>query len=483
MPVPIITVAQMREWEQATWASGQTEEAVIARVGEVVAQRALQLTRTADSILLLAGKGHNGDDVRQAERHLTGRRVEIIHITDPQAALGALEAALAKRPVLVIDGLFGIGLNRPLDSVWCALLQRINEARLRVLAVDNPSGLNVETGASAGTVVQAALTLTLGAPKRGLLTPAAAPFVGRLEVATEIGLAPCPVHSDWQWTLGKDFIEFPPPRPVDGHKGRFGHLAIIAGSLGYHGAAVLAARGAQRARPGLITLLPQANVYAPIAAQLQAVMVRPFAADAAWENFSALLVGPGLASPDVPAALRNMVNQLWIDSEWPVIVDASALDWLTPDEPIRRQSVGVITPHPGEAARMLNVEVAEVQADRPRAVRELSHRFGGCWVVLKGHQTLVGRAEGELFVNSSGNPDLAQGGSGDLLAGYLAGWLAQPALAGLTATVIRHAVWQHGAVADQLSSERRNWVVEDLAERLGNVLLDLNPTPRLNLED
>ena len=117
---------------------------------------------------------------------------------------------------------------------------------------------------------------------------------------------------------------------------------------------------------------------------------------------------------------------------------------------------------------MLNTTAAQVQADRPRSVREISRRFGNCWVVLKGHQNLIGRSEGEIFVNSSGNPHLAQGGSGDALAGFLAGLLAQPALQTDVERTIRYAVWQHGAAADELLAKRANWVVEDLVNELGN---------------
>ncbi|MBI5388703.1 MAG: NAD(P)H-hydrate dehydratase [Verrucomicrobia bacterium] len=497
MPVPIITVAQMREWERATWASGQTEQAVIARVGEIAARYALRLTRVGDTVLILAGKGHNGDDARLAQPHLNGRRVELINVAEPKAALAPVTAALEHRPALVIDGLFGIGLNRPLDADWCRLIQHVNDAALPVLSVDNPSGLNVESGAVAGAAIRATVTLTLGAPKHGLFAPGAVSFVGRLKVAPDIGLVkleaggrrpegghdptkedfgvkspsfaiPHSSVSAW-WTLPEDFTCFPPPRPAGGHKGTFGHLAVLAGSRGFHGAAVLAARGAQRAQPGLITLLPQEDVYAPVASQLQAVMVRPFETAQSFENFTAVLAGPGLAAPDLPVSLRNVLTRLWTDFEQPVIVDASALDWLPPGEPVPRQAIRVITPHPGEAARLLRCGVAEVQADREQAARELSARFGGCMVVLKGHQTLVGRAGGDLVVNSSGNPDLAQGGSGDVLAGYLAGWLAQPAVVATAAdTAVRYAVWQHGAAADELSQERRNWVVEDLVERIGD---------------
>ena len=468
MPVPIITVAQMREWEEATWAGGQSQTAVIARVGELVARRVRQCTRPGDHVLILAGSGHNGDDARQAQPHLSDRQVDVLNVSDPQAALTTLRLGLKKNPTLIIDGLFGIGLNRPLDAHWRKFIARVNKAGVPVLSVDVPSGLNAETGTVEGEAIQATVTLTLAAPKRGLFAASAVPFVGRLELAPEIGLAPCPFESDWQWTQSGDFAGFPPPRAAFGHKGMFGHLAIVAGAQGSPGAGILAARGAQRARPGLITIFPQKNVYLPIASQLQAVMVQAFYPDFNLGPYTAFLFGPGLGAPTIPPELRALVGRLWSTSELPIIVDASALDWLPPERPLPKQTIRVITPHPGEAARLLKWTSAGIQADRPKALRELSARFSNCWVVLKGHQTLVGRSEGELFVNPSGNPDLAQGGSGDLLAGYVAGWLAQPALQADPATAIRHAVWQHGAAADELSQERRNWVIEDLEARLGN---------------
>lgn len=468
MPSPIITVAQMRAWEQATWAAGQTEAAVIRRVGELVARRAWRLTRRGDLIVILTGKGHNGDDARAAREHLTDRRVEVLDVREAGPALAPLDALLAAKPALVIDGLFGIGLDRPLDADWIALISRLNDAHRRVLAVDVPSGLSA-TGEPQGTAVRAALTLTLGAPKHGLLQTAAWPFVGRLEVAPDIGLAPAPPTDDWCWTLPEDFADFPPARSAASHKGTFGHLAIVAGSLGYHGAAVLAARGAQRARPGLITVITTEGAYYPVAGQLQAVMVRPWTNDLKFPgDYSAVLVGPGLAAPDLPAEMKTALRRLWRDTSVPVVVDASALDWL-PMDAVPRNALRVITPHPGEAARLMKASVPQVQADRPNAVRTVSAHFGNTWVVLKGHQTVVGRGTGPVFVNSSGNPHLAQGGSGDLLGGYLSGLLAQPALQADPLMAIRYAVWQHGAAADALDERQPNWVIEDLARALGAV--------------
>jgi NAD(P)H-hydrate epimerase len=467
MSLPVITIAQMREWEKASWAAGKSELEVIRQVGKILAREALALTRPGDAILILAGKGHNGDDARYAREHLDGRRVEVLDVKNPEADFAKLDARLQSRPALVIDGLFGIGINRALDVAWIKFIDRINAAQLPVLAVDVPSGLNADSGESQGAAIEAAVTLTVGSPKIGQLQHHASRYVGRLIVAEDTGLIDCPFQTDLNWTLPLDFCDFPPRRPVTGHKGTFGHLAIVAGSVGYHGAAVLASRGAQRAQPGLITLFTQEGAYVPIAAQLQAVMAQIWRPKTELPaKFSAVLAGPGLASPEVPEELKDTVRRLWRESSVPIIADASALDWL-PTGPFAENAIRVLTPHPGEAARLLKSSAARVQEDRAGSLRAISRQLGNAWVVLKGHQTLVGRSEGPIFVNSSGNPFLGQGGSGDSLSGYVAGLLAQPRLQEDAARTIRFAVWQHGAAADLLSRTRPNWVVEDLLEELG----------------
>jgi len=467
MSLPVISLTQMRAWEQATWAAGQTEAEVIRRVGKAVAQRAASLTRAGDRILILAGKGHNGDDARAAVADLADRKVELLEIVDPAPGLAKLNAALAVPVQLIVDGLFGIGLNRPLNPAWVRVIQRVNAGRARVLSIDVPSGINAETGAPEGAAVEATVTLTVGAPKSGLLGELAVSYVGRIEVAADVGLIPCPAQSDVYWTQPEDFHHYPPPRPVVGHKGTFGHLAIVAGSLGFHGAAVLCARGAQRAQPGLITVFTLNEAYSAVASQLQAPMVVPWPEDGNLpSHWSAAVFGPGLASTTMPEELKSSVRALWRGSATPVVADASALDWLPPG-PFPAAAIRVLTPHPGEAARLLNTTTAKIQADRPGALRRLSERFNHAWIVLKGHQTLVGRSGGPVFVNPSGNPHLAQGGSGDVLAGLVAGLLAQPALAANPLQALRYAVWLHGAAADYLQATRPHWVVEDLVEALG----------------
>ena len=468
MAIPVISVAEMRDWETASWAAGRAEAEVIRRVGEILAVKILTLTRADDFILLLAGKGHNGDDVRAAKDFLAGRQVELLNINAPMADLPKLVALLARRPSLVVDGLFGIGLDRPLDVDWIKFVECLNAARLPVLAVDTPSGLNADIGEPLPVAVRAAHTLTVGAVKRGLLRSSAAAFTGRLEVAVDVGLIPCPAKSELNWLTPEDFTGFPLPREVVTHKGSFGHLAIVAGSPGYHGAAVLAARGAQRARPGLVTVFPREDVFHPVAAQLQSAMVSAeFTSATLPGNFSGILIGPGLAAAGVADELRTTLRHIWLDAPCPVVVDASALDWL-PIHPVPARLIRVITPHPGEAARQLKTTAEKIQADRPHAVREISRLYGNCWVALKGHQTLIGRSTGDILVNSTGNPHLAQGGSGDLLAGYLAGLLAQPALQADVLQTIAYAVWQHGAAADRLDAARKNWIIEDLAEAIGD---------------
>ena len=155
MSLPVITVEQMRRWEAATWETGKTEAEVIAQVGEIVVKRALELTQPGDAILLLAGKGHNGDDVRAMANHLQERDVSLLSITDPAKTLSNLATALEPRPALVVDGLFGIGLNRVLDADWMQIISQLNANRLRVLSVDVPSGVDAATGEIQGAAIRA----------------------------------------------------------------------------------------------------------------------------------------------------------------------------------------------------------------------------------------------------------------------------------------------------------------------------------------
>lgn len=476
MPEPILSIAEIRNREERTWASGVTQESVIRRAGAAVAAVALRLTRPDAPVLVLAGKGHNGSDAGVAEEHLADRDTVLLrmHEHDPRVLESAhqwIEQFRERRDALIIDGLFGIGLSRPVEGDWRRLVESVNASRLRVLAVDVPSGLNADTGEPMGVAVEATVTLTLGAVKKGLLAEKATRFVGRLELAHDIGLVPGPELAELLWTLDSDFHGYPPRRPETSHKGTFGHVAILAGSLGYHGAAVLAARGALRARPGLVTVFTEERAYPAVAAQLQSAMVRPWRGDRiVGDGFTAFVVGPGLAAEGLSPAIRDEVCRLWVHAPQAVVADASALDWL-PRDLAAEAGFRVVTPHPGEAARLLGGTAAQVQSDRVGAARKVSGLWRGTDVltVLKGRHTVISGSNGIVHINSTGNPGLAQGGTGDVLAGYLGGWVAQPPLREDLGLAVRFAVWRHGAVADALEARGSGWTAEDLAGALSGL--------------
>lgn len=463
----VITVAEMREREERTWAAGVLVRSVQARAGAAVARVVQRLTRTGAPVLVLVGRGHNGSDAALAARGLTDRATETVRLGSVRSFSRAqewLSRHEGRRDALVVDGMFGIGLNRPVEGDWADMIRAVNGSGIRVVSVDVPSGLHADTGEALGETVKAWVTVTLGAVKRGLLRDAAARWVGRLELASDIGLIRDEVAGGLRWVEAGDFTGFPPRRMEGGHKGTFGHVGLVAGSMGYQGAAVLAAKGAQRARPGLVTLWTDPECWGPVASQLQAVMVRPWRGESLVATApTAWVVGPGLASTSLSPAWVEEVRKLWREATVPVVVDASALDWMG-GEAGDVAGLRVITPHPGEAARMLGTTSSGVQRDREAAIEALVERWGGSriWVVLKGRHTLIRGPGGDVWVNSSGNAGLGQGGTGDVLAGYLGGGLAQVIGQHDPGMTIRHAVWRHGAAADALEASGRVWTTEDL---------------------
>lgn len=473
MPLPILTIAEMRAWERRSWDAGATEGEVIRRVGDQLAQALHERTPPGSRILVVAGRGNNGADaLATADALDRGFRVERIQIHAPESQQAELEAALQRRPDLIVDGLFGIGLNRPLEAPWIGIVDRLNGSGILIASVDLPSGLDADTGKPQGGAIRATTTFTVGAPKIGLLTPEALPFVGRLEVLADVGLLGTPTGtSPLLWSLPGDFPAAT-TRVVDSHKGSHGHALVIAGSIGYAGAAVLAARAAARARPGLVSVLTLPETWLPVSSQLVTPMVHPFEERHTLTTVAtAMLIGPGLASTSAKERMPSEIARLWDEFPGPLVVDASALDWI-PSRPSGR-GIRILTPHPGEAARLLGSTAREVQRDRIGALREIARRHGAL-VVLKGHQTLIGDATGPVFINPTGNPGLAQGGTGDVLAGYLVGLLAQPSLSEDPLSACRKAAWDHGLAADSLERRGDVWTAEELAAQLGN----RNPNPR-----
>ena len=472
MSFPVLSVAEMRDWEARTWAEGVAESTVIEKVGRRIADY-LETAFDADaSLLLLAGRGHNGDDVRAAFDFLDPKRTTLISLNDLRQQVSKVERALAAQPSVVVDGLFGIGLNRPVSGLWEALIKRINDSSSTRVAVDNPSGLNVETGGLSPHTVRADVTLTVGSPKESFFNSDVAPFIGRLEVLSDVGLSDTmpSARSTSRYQTEASFKKLIKKRPVVSHKGTYGHVCLLAGSLGYHGAAILAARAALRAQPGLVTVVTSEQAYLPVASQLAAPMVYPWQRGRATipNNATALVIGPGLAASKLEPDLRATSMNLWETSLLPLVADAAALDWL-PRVKEQRSWPGprIITPHPGEASRMLDCSTAEIGGDRVMAVKALAQAYGAI-VVLKGHQSLIAQPGAEpIYINSTGNPHLAQGGAGDVLAGYIGGLLAQrDHLSKTPFDLVRYAVFRHGQTADQLQMGFNNWSAEELADHL-----------------
>ena len=466
MPLPVISVSQMRDWEERTWGEGVDPGAVMKKAGICLSKAILLSTEPGDFILLLAGKGGNGGDTRIASEQLRDRDALLMVVTDPRDAFSKLEQTLQRRPALIVDGLFGIGLNRDLDADWARLITLVNESDSPVLSVDCPSGLEADYGRVYGAAIIAQTTLTFGAPKHGLISDESAKYVGALEVATNIGLSEQLPESDAFWLTESDMHSALPERDPASHKGDYGHLAIISGSIGYHGAAVLSARSALRARPGLVSVFTPS--YEAVASHLQSVMVHPWGTECvnALNQSSAILIGPGLAGPNVDDSLKMLARNLWEEFEKPIIVDATALDWI-PLNNGASDSPRIITPHPGEAGRLLGMSAEQVQRERVKSSRDLAALYKAT-VLLKGRHTIITQAQGPVLINSTGNEGLAQGGSGDVLAGYLAGLMAQPAFNNKTIQASAYSVWKHGRCADILDRSNSYWGMNELIQELGH---------------
>lgn len=431
---------------------------------EHAALGALALLPPDAPLLILAGPGNNGGDALVMARlaSLQGRKVGV---WAPEGATWRGDAAHQARlweglggtvdrgdfaPLLaacrgwVVDGLFGLGATRPLDGSLAEAVRALNASGLPVLALDLPSGLDPSSGDVPGPAVRATRTACFGALKicHGLL-PAQA-------LCGDITVVPIPLDAPPTGELG--LLEKPdlPPRPWDAHKGHYGHVAIRAGSLGMSGAAVLAALGALRAGAGLVTVLTDAAVRGEVASQVPEAMVR------AWdgtvpEGAEVLLVGPGGVA-DIPA--------------WggPLVLDASALQEGQGAHWLQRPDT-VITPHPGEFARLFGLPKPMGTDARLAQARQVAAGAVGV-LLLKGAQSLVaGGGDPSLGVNPTGNPGMATGGSGDLLAGMVASFRAQGLSMRAAAAT---AAWFHGAAADAVAGP--GLLPRDMADQLPGLL-------------
>jgi ADP-dependent NAD(P)H-hydrate dehydratase / NAD(P)H-hydrate epimerase len=511
----VVTATEMRELEQLTIEHyGTPSHVLMERAGAGATEvllNAFPHVRTA-SVLVFAGKGNNGGDgfviarllkkqgiacevflgAKKAEmtgdalRNLTAflrLRGRVTEITDPtqcdfiQQKLGPCG--------LIVDALLGTGLNAPVRGLMAALIALINASRVPVLAVDIPSGLDADRGTPLGSAVKATLTVTFAYPKLGLVGAPGLTHVGRLEVI-DIGIAPEALAAITPQTalltkeeMGACLRE----RHADVHKGDFGHLLVVAGARGKSGAALMSGGAALRIGTGLVTLGGPASLNAVFSTALMEAMTVPLperpdgslSFDArtmaeAVQGKSAIAFGPGVGvSADTIGLLRWLLTQ----SEQPLVIDADGLNCLATDPNLVREAKMpvVLTPHPGEMARLVKSSTAAVQERRLEIARAFAVQYH-CYLVLKGARTVIATPDGKAWINPTGNPGMASGGMGDVLTGIISGLLAQ----GYPPTnACCLGVFLHGSVGDRAAQEKGGIgiLARDLIEQLPMGIRDL----------
>jgi ADP-dependent NAD(P)H-hydrate dehydratase / NAD(P)H-hydrate epimerase len=472
---PLYSVAEIREIEQVAQAA-LPPFTLMRRAGEAAAQYALELldgNPAGKTVLILAGPGNNGGDALEAAARLAdaGAQVTVLHFAEPgkltDDSRQALEHAKAGRAAfadiadssrlveskqwsLIVDGLLGIGLTRAISSPLRELIALTGVLPCPVLALDVPSGLDADTGAIVGPegiAVRASHTITFIGDKTGLHTCFGRDHAGMVRVANlDIDAQHVrPAHAFLN--VSDDFAESLRPRPHNSHKGSYGDAIVVGGAHGMTGAAILAARAAAKCGAGRVFAAFAADP--PAYDNLQPELMCRLARDIDFSG-GTLIVGPGLGTaPDAKILLTKAV-----DADAPLVLDADGLNMLAADPVLqdklsRRERPTLLTPHPLEAARLLQLSVAQVQADRLTAARKLAHRFHAT-VILKGSGTVIARPDGEIAINPTGSAALATGGTGDVLAGICGALLAQSWSdwhAALAAT------WLHGHAADLLVQE------------------------------
>lgn len=487
----VVTAAQMRELDRrATEEFGLRPSTLMDRAGRHVAAVASSLLAAGSRrVIVLVGKGNNGGDGLVAARYLRQAGVEVtvlllereeLFAGDAAAALSAAReagvpmrvlapelreelVATLSRAALIVDAIFGTGFRGPAEGLASEVITAANHAGKPIVAVDVPSGLHVDTGRLVEPVIRATATVTMGLPKVGLLIYPGAEAVGELYVA-DLGY-PAVLLNDAAIStqlVTADMVQSRlPPRPPDSHKGHYGRILIIAGSVGLSGAATLATLGALRGGAGLVTVGVPAGIYAIVASKVPEAMPTPLPASdravaaealdrvkALAEASDIVAVGPGLSRD---SGVIDIVRGL-LAGDRPLVIDADGLNVLVGKTHLLTQARMpiVITPHPGELSRLLEEPVAKIQDNRLAAARDAAARFR-CVVVLKGARTVVATPGGDAFIVPTGNPGMATGGMGDVLTGAIAALIGQgmvPPEAAYTGAYL------HGLAGDLIATER-----------------------------
>lgn len=442
---PLYTAAEMRAAEEAYHGYPGTVEELMERAGRAVADEVLRRFPDARRIAAVCGRGSNGGDGRIAVRRLRESGRDADEVGDPSGA------------DVVLDALFGTGFRgEPRDDAARAI-ERINASGAPVVSVDVPSGVDASTGETAGAAVRASVTVTMHAPKLGLRVAPGRFRAGEVVVA-DIGLAHRPTEHR---LVSRSILDEVPRRRAEDNKFTAGSVLVVGGAPGYTGAACLAAEASFRADAGYVAVCAPAASLPVLEVRLLEAVKRPLEeVDDALGRASALALGPGLGRG---ADERALVRRLLEGTDRPAVVDADGLDGL---EPFVRAAPTVLTPHAGELTRLLAREPGWVDAHRLAAVREAAGRFG-CVVVLKGSDTLVAAPDEGVLVCDGGPAALATAGTGDVLTGVVASFLAK----GLDArTAAAAAATTHGLAGTLAAAGRPGLVASDVVAALPRAL-------------
>lgn len=471
----IVTAAQMREMDRKTSEEYGVPSLVLM---ENAALRVVDLLRErfgplrGKKIAVVCGKGNNGGDGLALARHLAtrfGADVRVCLAASPGDLSGDAAANLYMAQAfgldicgdctletlhgqmigaaLLVDALLGTGIKGGVEGPLADIIEAMNASGLPIVSVDVPSGLDADTGQVAGACVQADFTVTFALPKFGLMIYPGAAQAGEL-VTADLGM-PRPVMQAEEVSVmateAVDVVRWLPRRVNgrDSNKGQFGHVTVLAGSLGFAGAPTLSAEAAARTGAGLVTLAVPKGIQNVLMARVSPVVMTKgldetaagtFAESAVQaalklaEKGTAAAIGPGLGGSETEET-RAFVRQFVQNCPVPLVIDADALNVLAgePDRGVARirgrQAATILTPHPGEMGRLLGMETKAVQADRRAAVERAAETYG-CVVLLKGARTLIADLQGRLCINTTSNPGMATGGAGDVLTGVLAALLA-----------------------------------------------------------
>jgi NAD(P)H-hydrate epimerase len=464
----ILTAAQMREVDRRTTAMGIPGIVLMENAGhrvvEFLAERFAPLA--AQRIVVLCGKGNNGGDGMVVARQLHTRfHPQALHVVllaapedlkgDAAANYGMLAACgcpvwreipgEARLATLVVDALLGTGISGPAKGVMLDGIREINGGfpLAKVVAVDIPSGMPSDSGEPVGEFARADYTVTLTAPKPGQVLPPNGDHVGELVVGP-IGSPPELYEDVWLSLIEPEmFEELLDPRPPGGHKGTFGHVLVVAGSRDKSGAAAMAGLGALRAGAGLVTVASDASAIPVIASHAPELMTALLEdLDRLLEGKTVIAIGPGLGrSPDIEAMIARTVAEF----AHPIVLDADALVGQAIVFCGLPTRVRILTPHPGEMSRLTGKTTAEIQHDRVGAARAFA-TDRHVTLVLKGQHTVIAFPDGRVWINPTGTPAMGTGGSGDVLTGMIAGFLAQ--FPGQPDQAVAAAVYLHGLAGE-----------------------------------